>query len=296
MQAAGARHIYHGSRTDSFRIWVLGDFHIGNAGCHEKLLKEHVEEIRNDPFSYWVGIGDYADYIGYRDRRFDPECIKGDILVSDLGRLGQVLARKVADILDPIRDKCLGLAYGNHGAKYMKEADQQGLHAWLCTELGVPNLGYSFLMDVTFVRKNASSKFGKVYAAAPDERSATSSMRLYGHHGAGASATPSGKTRRLQTFMESFDADAYVIGHVHGKHVLTLTTVSGNRACTELQDRNRIGAITGSYLKAYHEGVAAGYGEKAGYRPSPLGATILTYTPDTRELSARLTARLGDAR
>jgi len=296
MQAAGARYIYHGSRTDSFRIWALADFHLGNAGCHEKLLTQHVEEIRTDPFSYWVGVGDYADYIGYRDRRFDPECIKSDMLISDLGRLGQVLTARVAETLDPIRDKCLGLAFGNHEARYMKEAEQQGLHAWLCTELGVPNLGYSFLMDVSFLRKNVPSKFGKVYAAAPDARNTTSTFRLYGHHGAGASATPSGKTRRLQLFMEQHIADAYVIGHVHGKHTLTLTQVGGNRACNELQDFNRMGIITGSYLKTYNEGTAAGYGEKAGYSPAPLGAAVIGYAPDKRELSVRTTARLGDAR
>ena len=294
MQAAGSRYIYHGSRSDKFKIWALADFHLGNTGCHTALLDRHIAEIKADPFSYWVGIGDYADYIGYRDGRFDPECIDGGILVSDLGRLGRVLTGKVAELLDPIRDKCLGLGFGNHEAKYMKQEEQQDLHGWLCSELGVPNLGYSFLMDVTFLRKNAPSKFGKVWAAPPKGGVDTSAFRLYGHHGAGASSTPSGKARRLQLFMEGFEADAYVIGHVHGKHVLTLTTVSANRGCTELKDTNRIGTITVSYLKSYQQGVAAGYGERAGYKPSPLGATIIEYSPVEHELTVQLSARLRE--
>ena len=296
MQAAGARYIYHGSRTDSFRIWALADFHIGNAGCHTRLLREHIEEIRTDPFSYWVGIGDYADYIGYRDGRFDPECIAQDLRISDLGQLGRVLTDKVAETLDPIRDKCLGLGFGNHEAKYMKHEEQQDLHAYLCTTLGAPNLGYSFLMDVTFLRENVPSKFGTVYAAPPATPCPASAFRLYGHHGAGAAATPSGKTRRLQVFMESFDADAYAVGHVHGKHALTQTIIKADRACTDLRECDRIGAITGSYLLTYKQGAAAGYGEIKGYAPSPLGAMVIDYVPDKRELSARLTARLGDAR
>ena len=216
--------------------------------------------------------------------------------IGDLGSLGRVLTDKVAVMLDPIRDKCLGMGFGNHEEKYMKHEEQQDLHAYLCTTLGVPNLGYSFLMDVTFLRRNAPKKFGKVYASPPGIRGATSTFRLYGHHGAGAAATPSGKTRRLQVFMESFDADAYVIGHVHGKHALTQTIIKADRACTDLRECDRIGAITGSYLKAYNQGATAGYGEIKGYAPSPLGAMVIDYVPDKRELSARLTARLGDAR
>ena len=122
-----------------------------------------------------------------------------------------------------------------------------------------------------------------------------SSFRLYGHHGAGASATPCGKARRLQVFMESFLADAYFIGHVHGKHILNLVQVGADRNCKHLVERTRIGIITGSYLRTYGEGDMAGYGERAGYRPSPLGATIIEYGPERHELSATLTARLrGD--
>lgn len=295
MIAAGGRYIYHASRTDTFKIWALADFHLGNAGTHEKMLDAHLAQISADPFSFWVGVGDYADYIGYKDKRFDPATLGADLMISDLGKLGRVLTERVRDKLKPIAGKCLGLAYGNHEAKYMQQEEQQDLHAWLCSELAVPNLGYSFLMDVIFMRKNSPSKFGKVFAKPGGKGCAVAKFRLYGHHGAGASSTPSGKARRLQTFMESFRADAYVMGHVHGKHVENLVEVGADRGCGELIEHTRIGTITGSYLKTYQQGPVAGYGEQAGYKPSPLGAAIIEFTPDTRELSVKLTARLRGA-
>ena len=295
MQYAGTHYIYHPSRSDTLRIWALADIHLGNLGCHKELLARHIAEIADDPLSYWVGLGDYADYVHAHDPRFDPELLDPDIPARDIGRLGKYLTTHVRDIFAPIKEKCIGLVYGNHEFQYMKRNDSQDQHAWLCTELGVPNLGYSFRANVCFIRRASAKRlYGKVHRFRDDKVTGSAvQVRLYGHHGAGAAATPSGKARRLQLFMEQWNADIYFIGHVHGKQNLTLVRGSDKNGCTEPADEVRIGSITGSYLKSYPPGAQAGYGERAGYSLAPLGATVLEYTPETHEASISMRATVG---
>jgi len=297
MVPAGGRYIYYASRTDTFRIWALADFHLGNIGCHKALLKKHIAEIAADPFSYWVGIGDYGEYITSDDKRANAEMRDKEVLPEEsLGSVGMTLSTYIRDLLQPIAHKCLGMGYGNHEFYYMNTKDQQRLHSWLCTELKVADLGYSFLMNVCFIRKNVPSKLGQVWMS-PDigKGAAVSAFRLYGHHGAGGASTRGGKTRRLEKFMHDNPyAHAYFIGHVHDQQVLKIPGLDGDRSCEHLVARDRLGMITGSYLRTYMQGTQAGYGERAAYGIAPLGATIFEFTPDTRESSARVYAQLGD--
>ena len=299
MQAAGTRYIYYPSRSDTFRIWAVADIHLGSSACHKRLFERHLREIADDPFALWVGLGDYCDHIGYRDRRFDPRCVDADILPTPLlGDADRVLIRHMADYFKPIAHKCLGLAYGNHERAAMTMREQQGLHAWLCSEIAVPDLGYSFLMDVAFTRKPDCKKLaGRVHYGRPDDLPAnaiasTMSMRVFGHHGAGGATTSGGKHNRLRKFMDGFDADVYLIAHVHDQQVTKRPSVGADRTCTQLRERLRIGSITGGYLRSYPQGTAASYTEAAGYDAVPLGAAIIEVVPDKRELSLTLTAEM----
>ena len=152
MLADGKRYILYGSRSDRFRIQNIADPHWGSAACAEEHLKDDIEAIRTDPFAFWLGTGDNAEFVGYRDKRFDPDSVAPGITVKDLGRLGKVLTTGVRDLYAPIKEKCLGLGKGNHELQYELHTDQRGLHEWLCLELGVPNLGYCSIFDIVFCR------------------------------------------------------------------------------------------------------------------------------------------------
>jgi len=52
--------ITYPSRSDIIRITPIGDIHLGNALCDEKLLAETVARIKADPLHYWGGMGDYC--------------------------------------------------------------------------------------------------------------------------------------------------------------------------------------------------------------------------------------------
>ena len=233
MEAAGKQWILHGSRTDAIKLWGLADFHLGNRATEKDRLWRDIQAIKDDPYSFWVGVGDYGDYISPRDRRFDAEAIDPEILgVGDLKSVGRAVAASVAKWMEPIKDKCLGLAFGNHEDKYMNEQEQGDLHAWLCTEMGVRNLRYSALFDVVFIRSGAKSP--RLVTSPPVKNKGTSfTVRFYVHHGAGGAVTKSGKANRLERFMQMTTADVVFAAHCHDGMILPCPILdldaSGNR-------------------------------------------------------------------
>ncbi len=287
MQAAGKRWITYPSRCDKFRLWNIADIHLGNCGTERKHLMRDIAAIRDDPYSLWIGGGDYADYIGIKDKRFDPSVLDNDIMVSDLGQLGYVLTKRVKELFEPIKDKCLGLAFGNHEDKYQKTQEQMQLHQWLCTELGVANLGYSAFLDAVFVRSRCSGPTIQPKPPARTVSSSTAAYRIFVHHGTGGATTPGGKLNRLLKFMHDFRADIYFVGHVHDALSKRLPRIGADATCTEIVEHDSIGVVAGSYLRTYTQGIT-GYGEIKGYSPVPLGATYVEITPDRREMHARV--------
>lgn len=288
MKFCGARYILYPSRTDVFRIRAISDVHYGNKACAVERLKKDLADIETDTHSYWVGVGDYAEYISRTDIRFDPEVVTENLRIADLGRLGKRLTDEVKSMFWPVRNKCLGLLYGNHELKYMKWTEQQDLHDQLCGQLEVPNLGYACMFDLCFVRVPEVEKpqllpkgdmpLTKSADGAGGNRTA---FRFYLHHGAGWAQTAGGKLNRLIQFMDGFNADIYIIGHVHDETVKTLASVGANRACTESVQQVKLGAIAGSYLRSYQKDVTT-YAEQRGYRPVPIGSAVIQIEPDKR--------------
>lgn len=258
--------------------------HLGNAGCAEDRLRRDVAEIADDPRAFWLGGGDYADLIGYSDGRFDPANLADWVKAKDLGDLGAVAMRRAREILAPIADKCLGLIIGNHEYKYQLKQTHEGLHGWLCTELGAPNLGYCCLFDLVLIRLRGVKK---PYLSPERPKNAdnghSETFRVFCHHGAGYAQTPGGKLNRLVQFMQSFEADVYFAGHVHDQVGRREPTIGADDICTTIRAHERIGVVSGSYLRTYAQDVTT-YGERAGYRPTTLGAAWVRIKPDGRQM------------
>lgn len=291
MQLGGVRYIGYRSREDRFRIWHISDCHLLNAGCAEKELDADIARIKADPFSFWFGGGDYADYIGYRDgKRFDPDSVDERITVKDLGQLGIKTATIVRDKFRPIANKCLGLLLGNHEKEYQRHSEQEHLHSWLCTELGVLNLGYSAIADVSFQRlvgENASEPCQITNTLLESSSKDSTLFRFFLHHGAGFAQTAGGKLNRLTQFMQAFEADIYFCGHVHDRVGRRLVTLGADANCNKLVHHEKLGMIAGSYLRTYTLNTCT-YGEQRGYAPTSLGAAWVDIRPNTREVRAEI--------
>jgi len=152
----------------------------------------------------------------------------------------------------------------------------------------VPDLRYCALLDIVFQRRARIKKpMLSLTVSSPSSThdGNSSSFRVFAHHGAGYATTPGGKLNRLVQFMQSFDADIYYCGHVHDHVARKEPAIGADRTCKKLIERLRIGVISGSYLKTYHQGTTT-YGEQRGYRPTSLGAAVVSICPETRKLEA----------
>jgi len=275
MIAAGKHIIHMKQRGAQYHLYPLGDIHLGAKGCAYKLFKQTVAEIAADPLALWLGMGDYADFIGPSDKRWDADTVTPGIPLQSLAYWGEYMKALVVDALKPIKDKCVGMLYGNHEDKYEIQHSQR-LHHWMVEELGVRDLGYSCLLDIAFKKRTPNAKNG------PNR-----TYRIFAHHGAGAAQSPGGRTNRLVRFMEMYPyADLVLIGHLHEQDAKSNVYTDADRNCLSLVHRTQLGVFTGSYLKTYDDG-AAGYGEKRGYRPVPLGTPRIDIRPFERDGSHR---------
>lgn len=280
MESAGTHYITFPSRSTEITIYNVADIHLGVKACDKKKLREDVERIKSDERAFWFGGGDYADYVSPTDKRWSAGEIDPEITVSDLSCLGRKQADMVLAELKPIANKCIGLLLGNHEAKYISSKEQSNLHAWLCTELGVPNFGYCALFDVVFSRKSSLKRPMLTRASLHGADSMT--VRNLAHHGFGGAITPGGKLNTLIKAMNSFVADVYWMGHVHEQKAQRLVRIGADANCKNLTQQEQLGIITGSYLRTYHQG-SCGYGETKGYSPSTLGMVGVTFAPEKRK-------------
>ena len=284
MEFGGVQHILHSSALDKFRIWNLADLHLFNAGTAYDRLERDIKEIGDDPYSFWFGGGDNAEYISPNDPRFDPLTLS-NLTLKDLANLGKRQTEVVRNTLKPIAHKCLGLLMGNHEWKYYIIKEQEYLHGWLCTELETPNLGYCAFADVVFVKMKMSGGPKLVRNHRKAISSTSARFRFFLHHGAGYAQTEGGKLNKLVQFMNRFDADVYLCGHVHDQMSKSIVQLTANDLCTDCKDRIRVGVISGSYLRTYAKGVC-GYGERHGYMPTYLGAGSVVIDPQLGTIKA----------
>lgn len=290
MIVGGQVWIEYPSRKDEFSLWWTADWHSWSRGCAEDVLKRDIAEVAADSRRFWLHGGDYAEFIGYQDKRFDPEAFNPDIRVSQLAQMGYAQAKHVRDLMRPIKGQCIGLMQGNHEKKYMQQKDAQQLHGWLCTELGVPNLGYSCIFDIVFVRKSSTKRGGRILRKCPSQAGKNDAwrVRVFAHHGAGYAQTPGGKLNKLIQAMDYFPgADLVLLAHVHDKKAQRMPRLDANRDCTEIVAHDQVGAICGAYLRTYGAGAAL-YGEQKLYRPVSLGGTTIRFRPDKREMRVEI--------
>jgi hypothetical protein len=125
----------------------------------------------------------------------------------------------------------------------------------------------------------------KLYREKPMEISKNHEFRIFAHHGAGYSQSPGGKVNRLIKFMQDFDADFFYCAHVHDQIGKRIVQIGVDGTGKKIIDKEKIGIITGSYLRTYTQGVCC-YGEQRGYSPVPLGMKCIEIKPFTRETRA----------
>ena len=216
-------------------------------------------------------MGDYADSITKNDKRFDIEGLapwveKGNIIDSQ--------RRRVVDLLKPLGDKVIVLLTGNH-EETIHANHNNDITRNICNDLGVPYGGYHCFINLRFQRQEHDRRKWVVHA----------------WHGAGAAQTEGARIMRLMRLVNEFEADIYLMGHLHakGSYPPQRLGIRNHR----LVDTDLKTVLTGSWLKTYDqpkpgETRSPTYGEMKGYKPSALGCPVIHICPDKNWVSIEL--------
>lgn len=163
-------------------LYVMGDTHLDHPNTDLKLLKSHIDLIKNSG-APWVHLGDWVDAISHDDKRFDIKDGREGVVESYL---------KMEKLFKPIAPQCIAALRGNHGSKWSKkEGDMIRI---ICSGWDVPYLGYCGFV-VWFVGNK--------------------SYKIWLHHGAGGGRKRGAKTIRLEEWPMFVEADVYLQGHTH---------------------------------------------------------------------------------
>ena len=264
------RKWYGLDRTTTFRLYPLGDVHLGNAACDEKLFREAVQRIADDDNALWVGMGDYADFINVSDPRFDSASLSPWVRMRHLPDLAGAQASRFLDIVQPIAGKCLGLIEGNH-ERAIQKYYERSIYSDIVT--GVKErggfdadhqlaFGYSGWLMLHFYRHETREALGRC-------------VKISLHHGFVGGKLAGAKALNMQRWLWSHDCDLCIFGHSHNTmaQIEAVESVRGSKVVRQ----NRIGMFSGTFMNG------ARYSEKAGYFPLPITQPYVILHPGAHD-------------
>ena len=261
-------------RSDTFTIVPLADVHIGNAACDEGLFASVVKRIKDDPTCYWLGLGDYCEFINRSDRRFSVTSLADWLKVEHLADLAKAQRDRFLDYVLPIADKCIALVGGNHEAAIRKHYER-AIHLEIVDAIkqaaGHPpdyrmSLDYCGWLQLRF---------------RVDDKHTRSTLNWYLHHGFVGGKLAGAKALNLQRWLWSHDADLVLFGHSHNTGTQVEAVESVNRF-GKVVYQNRLGAYAGTFM------TGAEYAKEKGYFPMPKARIEIQLKPGAVEKSDRL--------
>jgi UDP-2,3-diacylglucosamine pyrophosphatase LpxH len=260
------------SKTDVFKIWAIGDVHIGAKNVHRERFEATLKEIAKDKNSYIVLLGDLVDAITMSDRRFDMREIDPRYSLEEVGRIAEKQMEDVYEYLKPVQDKVICMITGNHEHKLAQRTGYD-ISRILANKMNVPMLGYSGFARLIFRRKSSKNN--------PCN---THSYTIYMHHGRGGGRSGGSGLNNLDKLPGMFDADIYMMGHIHRQIIDHKPILYMDRG-GNIKERYKVLMNSGSYLRTYGQG-STGYGEVGQYPPSVLGSVYVEIAPHTGRMKA----------
>ena len=182
------------SNIDKLTIIPISDVHIGDKTANLKAFKEVIERIKNEPNTYTILNGDLCN-IALKNS-------KSDVYSDELTPMEQVL--QIINFLEPIKDKILVLANGNHESRITNDTNIDILYL-VAKQLKIeqvysPSWWYLYLSFGNNVAKGDKRKM--LYT-------------ISGYHGNGSSQTTGAKANKVKKMSQVVLADIYLMSHVH---------------------------------------------------------------------------------
>jgi len=265
------KNIQYESRSDHFRVTPLSDIHTGSEAHDEKLLKNTVAWIAEDPLHYTLLGGDVADLITRKDIRYHPADIASwlrgeiDLVASQIDRIDRNLS--------PLKGRTLAYVLGNHEDSLYRHTERD-VYAEIGNRLKInPEdkilLGHSGFIRLSFTRKGGSSF----------------TLVLYVTHGWWGGRLMGVGALNLERIIGDIEADIILAGHDHNMRTFrmgrTRSTAHGIRG-VPIQ-----AASCGHFLSRPL------YGQAKGYKWKPPGTITINIWPDKKEWNIEVPSIIG---
>ena len=256
-------------RASEFKISPIGDVHIGAAACAEDDLKKVIKRIQKEDNHYWIGMGDYGDFINMKDPRFSVSNLADWITREEMIDIAKAQRQRFTNLVKPIAHKCLGLASGNHETAIARhyERDVYGeIVSQIKEDGGFPSdyrlkLGYYGWIKLGFYSSKKKAKKGGL-----------STININIHHGFVGGKLAGAKALNMQRWLWTHAADLVIFGHSHNTSAQPEAVEYVDKV-DNIKIHVRKGMYSGTFLKTVNDndkGINS-YSEIAGYFPNPHG-------------------------
>ena len=260
-----------GSRNQWFYLIPIGDTHIGNMGFDEQKLRKLVKWISEKENTFWIGMGDYCECINIDDKRFDPQQVPKEFR-DKLDNMIPSQVAKFVEILEPIKDRCLGLHEGNHDRKIrIKYHFDPVYEIWRAFD--IPNL--PMLKDAAITRLQFKVDDNS-------KKPAAYSFDVFSVHGNTGGRLGGAKLNRLEQLIGFFEADIYLMAHSHIKLTESKVLLHVDSKLN-LKYKKKILAVTGCFLNGYTQGNTS-YVEQMMLPPTCTGVVKIMMNPRKKDI------------
>ncbi|RLA80924.1 MAG: hypothetical protein DRG33_01550 [Deltaproteobacteria bacterium] len=239
-------HYYeHKTRRPIEGFFLTGDWHVGSVTSDRALLEADLAAVRSLDIPV-ILMGDPADLVLPKDRRFDPRLLSVECL-KDLDNVAAMQTDMVVSLLDG--HKVPIVIRGNH-EDTVRLRDSYDSAREIATRVGATVCGYTAVLKV----------FG---------------YKILLTHGSGGAQMLGSYVQKAEKLAARFDEiDCVVMGHLHARFIGETVRMREEGARTLLL----IGS--GTYYRRYGVGQDC-WTEKQTLRPTSLGSILLIAHPQS---------------
>ncbi len=247
------------SDLKTLKIYVLSDAHIGSSECSITELKKIVNFIKDTPECYCILLG---DILNTALKNSKSDIYSETMCVADTQKLAIAL-------LDPIKDKILGMVAGNHENRVWREVGFDISH-WIADKLDITDRYWANGIAL-------SIRFGSDFGARPY------TLNIFGQHGAYGGGRKMGSAANALEDLDGIvaNADIYIRAHTH-------QPIQGSRRVFTFNDKGNLDSHTKYYFNAPSVCKYAGYGYEKGYKPTDNSPCFLNIRPECYRNGTRL--------
>ena len=246
---------------DRVEIHTFADLHLGDKGCDVQLIKQRIEEVKNNPNAYCILNGDIINNA--------TKTSISDCYAEELKPMEQI--QLFVGLFEPIKDKILAITNGNHENRtYVREGVDITA---LCTrQLGIDER-YSkegILIFLRFGKQNSHLQFAPVRYV------------IYATHGSGGGRKEGGKAIRLADMASIVDADIYIHSHTHLPMIMKEAFYRTDDIHSTFALVDKLFINTSSYLNY------GGYGQSLEFKPNSKDTPVIYLDGTQKRFTAKL--------